>query len=70
MKNLIDCIQRQIPFDCEDWDELCNSIVTTYDVSWNISLVWILASVRTVVKNDGIGGWKLECSNVVGKSKY
>ena len=41
-----DDILKLRPFDCSNWDELCNAVIDAYSPEWNNSLVWILGGIR------------------------
>lgn len=54
-------IQRFLPFECSDWDALCQAIVEEYEAeTWRHSLVWILGCIRKMKQFEHLqGSWNV-----------
>lgn len=49
-------ILKMQSFDCNNWDELCCSIVDSYSPEWNISIIEILSNIRSIKKFETKSG--------------
>jgi len=60
-----DDILEMRPFDCDNFDELCSTIIETYTPGWNNSLVWILGGIRYMEKfKQQKGSWNVPLWNI------
>lgn len=58
---LRESIAKKLPFECGNWDVLCQAIVEEYDASWGISITWILCGIRYLkqFETEPGGSWNV-----------
>ncbi len=56
MPTIIESIEKQLPFECNNFNELCSAVTEAYDPSWCNSLIWILGCLRHIKQFEKCNG--------------
>lgn len=57
-ETLVNCIKNLHPFECTDWDILCDAFIEAYDPDWMTSPIWTVSLVRGLQRFEKMqGSW-------------